>query len=608
MSSLKLTARQSAVVDFLAREGAVLLAELTRALGMTAAPVRVLEKKGVVTVEPSRVLRDPKPNRNILPTQPLKLMPQQDAALRMVRKSIETLDPSVVLLFGVTGSGKTEVYLQAIEHVVGLGQGAIVLVPEISLTPQTMHRFVGRFGDRVAVLHSHLSDGERHDEWHRIRDGRADIVIGARSAVFAPLNNLGLIVVDEEHEPSYKQEDSPRYNARDTAVMRGHIEKCSVVLGSATPSLESWTNAAGKKYGLAVLPNRVDNRKMPNVRIVDMRLETSRTGRAGVFSKDLLEALRQRVDRGEQSILFLNRRGFATSLICPKCGYVAECDQCSVSLTYHRRTEELRCHICGGRRAVPAGCPACRDPAFKFSGVGTQRIEDIVKRCFPRAAVQRIDTDVTTRKDAYERILGDFRSGRIDILIGTQMIAKGLHFPNVTLVGVMYADLSLHMPDFRAGERTFQLLAQVAGRAGRGDLPGEVIVQTYTPFHMAVQAARRMDYEGFCDQEIESRRELKYPPFSHLICLTLKGRSEEKVAFCAASVARKLRKAMAEHVTVSDAAPAPLARARGLYRYQVMLRSRSAGSMSRALREMLPGFKLPGGVTVSADVDALSLL
>lgn len=600
--------KQAVVLELVSASGRIQLAELVKRTGSTASVVKSLQKKGLVNITSESCRRDPLARRNVISTNPLKLMAQQETALEQVGKSIETLSPPVVLLYGVTGSGKTEVYLQAISRVIEKGGGAIVLVPEISLTPQTVERFVGRFGARVAVLHSHLSDGERHDEWHRIKDGQADIVIGARSAVFAPVNNLGLIVVDEEHEHSYKQEDAPRYNARDVAVMRGHMCGCSVLLGSATPSLESWSNAVKGKYSMARLPHRADHRKMPAMRVVDMRMIAEATGQVGVFSPDLLEAIRMRLDRGEQTILFLNRRGYSTSLVCPHCGYVAGCDQCSVSYTYHRRDEVLRCHICGSNRKVPQRCPSCQDPSFKYTGVGTQRVENIVRKCFPHAKVERMDADATTRKDAYERLLGDFRSGKTDILIGTQMIAKGLHFPNVTLVGVIYADLSLHMPDFRAGERTFQLLAQVAGRAGRGDVSGEVIVQTFTPFHPAVQAARRLDFEGFSDQELEFRRELNYPPYAHLACITLKGASEEKVSYCSSVLRRRLVKALPESVTVSEASPAPLARAKGLFRYQIMLRSSSTKAMSDPLKKLLADFTPPKGVTHSIDIDALSLL
>jgi primosomal protein N' (replication factor Y) len=579
--------------------------------------VRALAKREWLTLASENVRRDPLSHRNILRTNNLALMPEQAAALTAIRECGVNAAaaapagkrlPSVLLLHGVTGSGKTEVYLQAIEEFLLAGKGAIVLVPEIALTPQTVERFVGRFGPRVAVLHSHLSEGERHDEWHRIHEGVAQIVVGARSAVFAPVRDLGLIVVDEEHEPSYKQDEAPRYNARDVAVMRGHMEGCAVVLGSATPSLESWRNAQTGKYRLASLPRRADNCRMPHVEIVDMRIETERTGHASVFSRELAEAIHQRLQKKEQTMLFLNRRGFATSLVCPKCGFVAKCDFCSVTLTYHKTDDHLRCHVCGSNQKAPARCPACADPAFKFSGVGTQRVETVAQKFFPHARIQRMDTDVTGAKDSYERILGDFRSGKIDILIGTQMIAKGLHFPNVTLVGVVYADLSLHMPDFRAGERTFQLLAQVAGRAGRGEVPGEVFVQTYTPFHVAVQAARRTDYAGFCDQELEFRRELKYPPFGHLVCVTLRGLSEERTSFYADSLAKALQLKLASGVILSEPSPAPLARAKSYYRFQFMLRHPSTKAMTVPLRETLRTFKLPDDVSLIVDVDALSIM
>ena len=605
--------KQQAVLEALEKSGGgMFLNDLQRDLKITAGPIRALEKKGLVRIGGEAVERVPVSRRTVLPSAPLKLMPQQAEALRMIqdvcqRCSTATREPHVVLLHGVTGSGKTEVYLQAIDGLLKQGKGAIVLVPEISLTPQTVERFQSRFGDRIAVLHSHLSEGERHDEWHRIHDGHARIVVGARSAVFAPVWDLGLIVVDEEHETSYKQEEAPRYNARDVAVMRGTMAGCAVVLGSATPSLESWQNARTGKYRLATMPHRVDHRKMPHVRIIDMRLSREK-GKARFFSPELLDAIHQRLERGEQTMLFLNRRGYATSMVCPQCGYVARCDQCSVAQTYHRTTDRLVCHICGETARVGAVCPSCRDPAFRYAGLGTQRVEAVLRKCFPKARVARMDADSTTRKAAYDEILGDFRAGKLDVLIGTQMIAKGLHFPNVTLVGVVAADLSLHMPDFRAGERTFQLLAQVAGRAGRGDVSGDVIVQTFTPFHPAVQAARRVDFEGFCAQEFEFRRELSYPPFAHLVCIGVRGNSESKAAYCADMLSRKLKAAVPTRVVVSEGAPAPLARAKGAYRYQVILRATSTLTMTRAIKTVLKTVKLPGDIVVTVDVDAVNLM
>ena len=609
--------KQASVLESLADGEPRLLQDIIRLTGTTAASVRALEKKGLLRVERGVLARDPFADQTILPTEPLPLMPQQAAALDLVKQAMETHTPPVVLLFGVTGSGKTEVYLQAIQHALDKGQGAIVLVPEISLTPQTIERFRGRFGETIAVLHSALSEGERHDEWHRLRAGKARIAIGARSALFAPVENLGLIVVDEEHEPTYKQEESPAYHARDVAVLRGHLERCAVVLGSATPSLESFHNALKGKYGLARLPLRADHRTMPAVHIVDMRAEAQREGRPTIFSRDLVEAVRARLGRGEQTMLFLNRRGYATSVLCPKCGYVARCEECSVALTYHRPAagesapkEELLCHVCGAHRPKPDRCPNpdCRDPSFRFSGFGTQRIEQIVARLFPSARVARMDSDSTSGKGSHHRILGDFRAGQTDILVGTQMIAKGLHFPSVTLVGVLFADMSLHVPDFRAAERTFQLLTQVAGRAGRGQATGEVIVQTYTPFHPAIQASRRVDYEGFYDQEIEFRRELGYPPFGRLVCLHLRSTSEQKATFAGEAFLKTLKPLLPADVRVSGPVPAPLARAHGQYRFHILLRASTAARITKPVQQALRDFKWPADVKYTVDVDALALL
>lgn len=602
--------KQAAVLDRLLEGTSVFLSSLAQAAGASTAAVRALERKGLVRISRSTVERSPDALRTLLPTQALALMPQQADALAVTCRAIDTRDPRVVLLYGVTGSGKTEVYLQAMQHALTQDRGAIVLVPEIALTPQTVERFRGRFGDIVAVLHSHLSDGERHDEWHRVHDGRARIVIGARSALFAPVRNLGLIVVDEEHEPTYKQEEVPRYHARDVAVMRGVKEDCAVLLGSATPSLESWNNALRGRYGLARMPHRVDHREMPLIRVVDLRTEFEREGRHHVLSRDLLNAMRDRLARAEQIILFLNRRGYATSLVCPRCGHVARCTECSVAFTYHKQRNRLVCHICGGDHAVPSACPnvECRDPAFRYAGLGTERIEETLRKVLPKARVRRMDSDTMTRKSAYHEVLGDFRTGKIDILVGTQMIAKGLDFPNVTLVGVINADVALHRPDFRAGERAFQLLTQVAGRAGRGEVSGEVIVQTFTPYHPAIQAARRMDFEGFCDQELEFRRELSYPPFGRLVCLTLRGPDERAVQTEFAALAKRLAPYLPPGATASDPSPAPLARARGQFRYQLLMRGPSAAGLARAVRRALEGTRRPKGLYLAIDMDAYSLM
>ncbi len=524
----------------------------------------------------------------------------------------------VFLLHGVTGSGKTEVYLQALAHVMEQGKGGIVLVPEISLTPQTVERFKARFSSGplqtlVAVLHSHLSAGERHDEWHKIRQGRARIVIGARSAIFAPVEPLGLIIVDEEHEHTYKQEESPRYHARDVAVMRGQMENATVVLGSATPSLESFYNCARGKFTLLEMPERVDNIKMPVVRVVDMR-QAARKGGSGavpIFSPQLKEAIHQRLERKEQTILFLNRRGYSTSLLCPSCGYKADCPNCSVSLTFHRKDQYLACHVCGHTEKVPAVCPnqKCRDPKIRYSGQGTEKVEDVLAKLFPDARIKRMDSDALKRKDDFRRILGDFRTGKLDILVGTQMIAKGLHFPNVTLVGIVNADISLHMPDFRASERTFQLITQVAGRAGRGDIEGEVFVQSFTPFHPAIQYARRHDFPGFYEHELEFREQLGYPPVARVALLTLKGRNEDKVRLSSEHLRRELEKELAavKDLIIAGPAPAPLARAESLYRYQIMLRARQMSVVSRHLALLTQRLTLPEDVQFAVDVDPVDL-
>lgn len=664
----KLPKRQQEVWNIIEERRELPLTDLLALVETTATTVRRLEDRGLVEIAPQISERDPYAREHILPSQMLPLNRAQTGALDAITKAMQCgeLGPlpmedakakpssllrplsATFLLHGVTGSGKTEVYLQALDRCLSRGKGAIVLVPEISLTPQTVERFKARFchGPQqtlVAVLHSHLSAGERHDEWHKIRQGRARIVIGARSAIFAPVEPLGLIIVDEEHEHTYKQEEAPRYHARDVAIVRGQMEHAVVVLGSATPSLESFYNCRRGKYTLLELPERVDNQKMPHVRVVDMRQAARKEKGNLIFSPQLKEAIAQRLERSEQTILFLNRRGYSTSLQCPLCGYVAECPNCSLSLTYHRPEQNLRCHLCGHVEPVPAACPneKCRNPAIRYSGLGTQRVEETLAKLFPHARVKRMDADVMKRKDDYRRVLGDFRTGKIDILVGTQMIAKGLHFPNVTLVGIIYADLALHQPDFRAGERTFQLLTQVAGRAGRGDLEGEVFVQAFTPFHPAIQYARRHDFVGFYEQEIEFREQLKYPPVSRVALLTLKGRNEEKVKFSAEHVRRELDKLAtksrklesleeatgeqlpvkndaasqgpADPVThvhdliIAGPAPAPLLRAETFYRYQIMLRTRAMSKLSQALASMTSTLALPEDVTLTVDIDPVSL-
>ena len=546
--------------------------------------------------------------------RPFQLSADQKKALEFIHAALKEESPAPILLHGATGSGKTEVYLQAIEKVLDAGKSAIMLVPEIALTPQTIERFQarfgggGRFGSTIAILHSHLSAGERYHEWQRLRKGEARIAIGARSVVFAPVHRLGLIVVDEEHENTYKQDDAPRYHARNVAVMRGKLEGALVLLGSATPSMESFYNVQTGKYQLCSLPTRIDEIQMPMVRVIDMREEALRQKGLRIFSETLKEAIQKRLERKEQTILFLNRRGYATSMLCPACGHVPQCDQCAIPFTYHRAFAKLMCHLCGTEKPAPNVCESCKSPEVKFTGLGTEKVEEGIGKLFPKARVARMDSDTMTRKHAYAETLMDFRRGKIDILLGTQMIAKGLDFPNVTLVGIVYADMALHLPDFRAGERTFQLLTQVAGRAGRGDVTGEVVVQTFTPHHSAIQFARHHDFVGFYEEEIAYREQLDYPPFSHLVVIELSAVQETEVDFVAHWLQKEMSQKIPKHVTLLGPAVPPMAKLRGRHRRQILLRSRAMKTLAKVLHPLLGKVPRQKNVRVTVDVDALNLM
>jgi primosomal protein N' (replication factor Y) len=599
---------QAEIIEFLLEAaGPVAVAELG-----SHAVVQALVRKGLVAVEQAKIERDPFGTEKFVESASLELNVEQAAVFDHVRMAIgESTSgaPKPILLHGVTGSGKTEIYLQAIQLALEQDRTAIMLVPEISLTPQTVERFKSRFAatqHEVAVLHSHLSEGERHDEWHKIREGRARIVIGARSAVFAPVTSLGLIVVDEEHENTYKQEETPRYHGRDLAVLRAQMEGCLCLLGSATPSLESYYNAQTGKYELLRLTTRIDDRKLPYIRIIDMRNEAKRKG--SILSERLISSIAERLARKEQAILFLNRRGFSTTLLCEQCGYVHECPNCSVSLTFHRTQNRVICHICNHQAVAPNRCPSCSSPGIKHSGVGTEKVEDSVAALFPTAVVKRLDADVLQRRDAFRETLDAFRTGKIDVLVGTQMIAKGLHFPNVTLVGIVNADLGLHLPDFRAGERTFQLLTQVAGRAGRGDVEGEVYVQAFTPFSPSIQFARHHDFEGFWEQENEFRKQWNYPPFTHLVLIQVRGAHQARAQLSAETLARRLSEDLPPGITLGEPAPAPLEKSHGQYRFHIMLRSRAVRRLSRHIRTVLEKLTFPEDVIVTVDVDAYHLL
>ena len=614
--SPSLTSRQQWLVENIVRLGGGWMAPLCRELKTTPASLRMLAEKGLVKIVARAKRRDPLAGRRILPSKPLPLNDEQKAALGAIGGLAS--DRSTILLFGITGSGKTEVYLQAIAHELESGRGAIVMVPEIALTPQTVQRFASRFGDRVAVLHSALSDGERYDEWHRIRAGTARVVVGPRSAVWAPVRNLGLIVVDEEHETTYKQDETPRYNARDVAVLRGAVEGAKVVLGSATPSLESWMNVKRGKYALAEMRCRAGAGTLPTVRLVEMQRggDCGKSG-GGIFSTELLDAIRRRLVDGEQTILFLNRRGYSRSVTCEVCGAAVECPECDLPYTYHRADSCLRCHVCGGWMTVPERCPGCGAKALTYRGVGTQRAEAALAKCFPRAKVQRMDADSTSRKSSHDDILGAFRRGEADILIGTQMIAKGLDFPKVTLVGVLNADSSLAMAgsDFRAAERTYQLVSQVAGRAGRSDLPGEVIVQTYDPSVPVLGYAARGDFAGFAAEELKVREECFFPPYCHLAVINFSAVEAKMVSSWAMMYAASLRK-YAERLgdvggkglVVGEALPSALEKADGRYRWQVVVRARLAGALVRAWRWIAAARPAPRGLRIGVDIDAFNLV
>jgi primosomal protein N' (replication factor Y) (superfamily II helicase) len=608
--------RQAELLEAISRlDAPVRATQLLRQTSLDNQTLRALVKRGLAELREEAVVRDPHGDEQFIATSNLVLNEEQTLALKEIAQALDAPEKArPILLHGVTGSGKTEIYLQAIRAALDRGRTAIVLVPEISLTPQTVERFKGRFAeaqDAVAVLHSHLSEGERHDEWHKIHSGRARIVIGARSAVFAPLKNLGLIVVDEEHETTYKQEEAPRYHARDVAVVRAKIEKCLVILGSATPSLESYHNAGVGKYQLATLTQRVDEKQMPLMRIVDLRQERRKEKAAPILSEKLSQAIADRLEKREQTILFLNRRGFSTSLLCSNCGEARNCPNCSVALTFHRHpgiAGRLSCHLCGHTAAVPKKCPACGQDALIYAGFGTEKVESTVAHIFPKAVVRRMDADSMTRKEAYREALRNFRTGKIDILVGTQMIAKGLHFPNVTLVGIINADLALHLPDFRAGERTFQLLTQVAGRAGRGETPGEVFVQTYTPFSPSIQFARHHDFAGYFQQELEFRERCDFPPFKHAILITVRSTHEGRAKLSAETLKRRLKVALPEEFILGDATPAPLEKLQGQFRFHILIRGEAIMRLSRLVRETLDKLPFPEDVTVTVDVDAYQLL
>ena len=525
----------------------------------------------------------------------------QKKALDTVISAVDAAKPEKFLLYGITGSGKTEVYLQAIAHILKKGKSAIALVPEIGLTPQLIQRFQDRFQDHIAVLHSHMTIKQRAEEWERIAAGSARIVLGTRSAIFAPLKNIGLMVIDEEYEITYKQEKSPRYHVREVAFYLAGIHRAAVVMGSATPSLETYYHAETGAYEKLVLPKRIDDRPLPPVEVVDMRKEKEH-----VLSKRLRQELRDVLSRKEQAILFINRRGFFTFVMCRECGYTIECPKCSVSLTYHTGERKLRCSRCGYQSQAPVICPRCRSSSIKYFGVGTQRIEKEVAEAFPAARILRYDRDTVSKRGSHEAFFSTFAQGKADVLIGTQMVTKGLDAASVTLVGVVSADTSLKLPDFRAGEHTFQLLTQVAGRAGRHHLPGRVLIQTYSPEHYVIRAAARHDYDAFFQKEIEERRELGYPPFARLVSLLITGVEPGKLARVTEELERFLKKRLGQ--SVLGPAPAVIPRLRGEWRYRVLLKGTDLDKMRGAVTETLEKMVVPSEIKISVDVDPMGML
>lgn len=531
----------------------------------------------------------------------LKPTPEQQKALDVIKLAMDSNKPEKILLYGVTGSGKTEIYMQAIACVLEQGRSAIVLVPEIALTPQLVQRFKGRFQDSIAVLHSHMTLSERSGEWQRVSSGEARIVLGARSAVFAPIKNLGMIVIDEEYETSYKQDKNPRYHVREVAFQLAEMHKAVVVLGSATPSVETYFRAEEGEYKKAVLPQRIDSRPLPPVEIINMC-----RGKDYLLSQRLREELKSTLERGEQAILFINRRGYFTFVMCRECGFAIECPQCSIALTYHSADKRTRCNRCGYNGSAPGSCPQCNSSSIGYFGIGTQRIENEVAQVFPAARILRYDSDAVSKRGSHEVFFSAFAEGKADVLVGTQMVTKGLDVANVTLVGVVAADTALHLPDFRSAEHTFQLLTQVAGRAGRHHLPGKVIIQTYNPEHYAIQAAAKHDYEKFYQQEIKYRKELGYPPFSKLISLLISSPEADKALKLSEDLEKFLRKRIGEGIL--GPAPAIIPKLRGEWRYHILLKGKDLDKMRRAVVETLGKIVIPSEIKVTVDVEPMGML
>lgn len=612
MENLSLQAKgQKQILEFfLDHTGPIELKTLLGDTGVSQASVKALVKKGILSEEYMEVYRDPYAEREFKRQGPLPLTAAQEKAIKPILSSIEDERHEVFLLYGVTGSGKTEVYLQSIQKVLGKGEEAIVLVPEIALTPQMVKRFKERFGDLVAVMHSGLSAGEKYDEWRKIQRREVKVVVGARSAIFAPFENLGIIIIDEEHETSYKQEENPRYHARDVAIKRAATHRCPVVLGSATPSLESFARAQKEVYTLLNLPIRMNEQPLPSVEIVDMR-EELREGNRSMFSRVLFEKLQDRLEKGEQTVLFLNKRGHSSFVMCRDCGFVVNCPNCDITLTYHRYQELMKCHYCGHEERVPTICPECNSEHIRYFGTGTQKVEEELTKLLPEARVIRMDVDTTGRKGSHEKLLNAFQEGEADILLGTQMIAKGLDFPNITLVGVLSADTMLHLPDLRSSEKTFQLLTQVSGRAGRHKLPGEVVIQTYTPEHYSIELAGTQDYDRFYNQEMVARKIHKYPPFYYLTLVTVSHEELMKAVSVTEKITRFVTARLSPEAVVLGPVASPIPRIKNRYRYQCLIKYKKEPELKTALKAILDHYQqetATGSLQISMDLNPYILM
>lgn len=604
-------AQQTVMGTLRGNQNEMAVSDLVKAASVSESAVRTLIKRGVLEEFEQEMRRDPLARAELPGLDHFKLTSAQTTALRAIKEPTKETRFAAMLLHGVTGSGKTEVYIRAMHGALEIGRGAMMLVPEIALTPILSRRLRASFGDQIAIFHSSLSKGERFDEWSRLRRGEARIVLGTRSAVFAPVEKLGLIIVDEEHDTSYRQEESPFYNARDTAIVRAQKEHAVVVMGSATPSLESYHNSQSGKYQYLNLPDRIANRPLAQAQLIDMREVFARNKRPAVFSDDLLVAIEQTRTRGEQSIILLNRRGYSSFILCRSCGESIDCPNCDVTLTYHREDRTLVCHYCNHRQRAPSQCPECGSKYIYYVGEGTEQIEELLRRRFPALRIGRIDRDTKLRRHDFEKTLLDFSKGEMDMLVGTQMLAKGHDFPNVTLVGVVSVDAGLGLPDFRAAERAFQLITQVAGRAGRGDKPGRVLIQTYHPHHYALRHACAQDFSGFYDEEIRHRRNHGYPPFVALALLLSRHKDPVRARTTAAELRKVLAAANRDNACrILGPAPAPLARLRGEHRIQLLLKSRSRKHLRSVIDQALATLEAGGHDlrSVTLEIDPVSMM